>query len=169
MTRKLRVVLADDERPARRFLVNLLRSFPDVEVVGEAGNGKEAIDLIESERPDLALLDLHMPETGGLDVARLVKAGATPSVAFVTAHDDFAIQAFELNASFIADWSPEKWCLHAFHRNQTGFRSLAPPHDGLVGSGQGGYGQVIGQWSFVCGQWYEGPRTTDYGPRIISP
>jgi two-component system LytT family response regulator len=98
MPRKLRVVLADDERPARRFLVNLLRSFPDVDIVGEAGNGKEALDLIESERPDLALLDLHMPETGGLDVARLVKAGATPSVAFVTAHDDFAIQAFELNA-----------------------------------------------------------------------
>ncbi|HYE87968.1 MAG TPA: LytTR family DNA-binding domain-containing protein [Vicinamibacterales bacterium] len=98
MSRLLRVVLADDERPARRFLANLLRSFPDVEVVGEAGNGKEAIDLIESERPDLALLDLHMPETSGLDVARLVKAGATPSIAFVTAHDDFAIQAFELNA-----------------------------------------------------------------------
>ena len=94
----LRVVLADDERPARRFLVNLLKSFPDVEIVGEAGNGREAIDLIEAERPDLALLDLHMPETGGLDVARLVKAGATPSIAFVTAHDDFAIQAFELNA-----------------------------------------------------------------------
>ena len=94
----LRVVLADDERPARRFLINLLKSFPDVEMVGEAGNGKEAIDLIEAERPDLALLDLHMPETGGLDVARLVKAGATPSIAFVTAHDDFAIEAFELNA-----------------------------------------------------------------------
>jgi two-component system, LytTR family, response regulator len=98
MRRPLRIVLADDERPARRFLINLLRSFPDVEIVGEASNGKEAIDLIESERPDLALLDLHMPEAGGLDVARLVKAGATPSVAFVTAHDDFAIQAFELNA-----------------------------------------------------------------------
>jgi two-component system LytT family response regulator len=98
MPRPLRVVLADDERPARRFLVNLLKSFPDVEVVGEAGNGKDALDLIESERPDLALLDLHMPETGGLDVARLLKAGATPSIAFVTAHDDFAIQAFELNA-----------------------------------------------------------------------
>ena len=98
MPMKLRVVLADDERPARRFLINLLRSFPDVEIVGEAGNGKEAIDLIEAERPDLALLDLHMPEAGGLDVARLVKAGATPSIAFVTAHDDFAIQAFELNA-----------------------------------------------------------------------
>lgn len=94
----LRVVLADDERPARRFLINLLKSFADVDIVGEAANGKEAIDLIESERPDLALLDLHMPETGGLDVARLLKAGATPSIAFVTAHDDFAIEAFELNA-----------------------------------------------------------------------
>src|ERR687898_2555032 len=98
MPKPLRVVLADDERPARRFLVNLLRSFPDVEVVGEAGTGKDALDLIEAERPDLALLDLHMPETGGLDVARLLKAGATPSIAFVTAHDDFAVEAFELNA-----------------------------------------------------------------------
>ena len=98
MTRRLRVILADDERPARRFLVNLLKSFPDLDIVGEAGNGKEALDLIEAERPDLALLDLHMPEAGGLDVARLVKAGATPSIAFVTAHDDFAIEAFELNA-----------------------------------------------------------------------
>lgn len=98
MPKPLRVVLADDERPARRFLVNLLKSFPDVEIVGEAGNGKDALDLIAAERPDLALLDLHMPETGGLDVARLLNAGATPSIAFVTAHDDFAIQAFELNA-----------------------------------------------------------------------
>ncbi len=98
MPKPLRVVLADDERPARRFLVNLLQSFPDVEVVGEAANGKDALDLIEAERPDLALLDLHMPETGGLDVARLLKSDAKPSIAFVTAHDDFAIEAFELNA-----------------------------------------------------------------------
>ncbi len=94
----LRVVLADDERPARRFLINLLKTFPDVEVVGEAANGTDAIDLIETHKPDLALLDLNMPEAGGLDVARLVKAGATPSIAFVTAYDEFAVQAFELNA-----------------------------------------------------------------------
>jgi two-component system LytT family response regulator len=98
MSKSLRVVLADDERPARRFLVNLLKSFPDVEIAGEAGNGRDALDLIVRERPDLALLDLHMPETGGLDVARLLKAGASPSIAFVTAHDEFAIEAFELNA-----------------------------------------------------------------------
>jgi two-component system LytT family response regulator len=94
----LRVVLADDERPARRFLINLLKTFPDVEIVGEAANGADAIDLIEAQKPDLALLDLNMPEAGGLDVARLVKAGATPSIAFVTAYDEFAVQAFELNA-----------------------------------------------------------------------
>lgn len=98
MPKLLRVVLADDERPARRFLINLLKTFPDVEVVGEAANGTDAIDLIESQKPDLALLDLNMPEAGGLDVARLVKAGATPSIAFVTAYDEFAVQAFELNA-----------------------------------------------------------------------
>src|SRR5688572_20373930 len=98
MPRPLRVILADDERPARRFLVNLLKSLPDVEIAGEAGNGNDALDLIETERPDLALLDLHMPDTGGLDVARLVKAGATPSIAFVTAYDEFAIEAFALNA-----------------------------------------------------------------------
>jgi two-component system, LytTR family, response regulator len=98
MSKLLRVVLADDERPARRFLVNLLKSFADLEVAGEASNGKDALDLIEHERPDLALLDLHMPETGGLDVARLLQAGAAPAIAFVTAHDEFAIEAFELNA-----------------------------------------------------------------------
>lgn len=98
MPRLLRVVLADDERPARRFLAGLLKSFPDVEVIGEAGNGREAIDLIEAHQPDLALLDLNMPEVAGLDVARLVKAGATPSIAFVTAYDDYAVQAFELEA-----------------------------------------------------------------------
>ena len=97
MPKLLRVVLADDERPARRFLINLLKTFPDVEVVGEAANGTDAIDLIETLKPDLALLDLDMPEAGGLDVARLV-AGVTPSIAFVTAYDEYAVQAFELNA-----------------------------------------------------------------------
>jgi len=98
MPKSLRVVLADDERPARRFLISLLDTFPDVEVVGEAATGPEAIALIEGTRPDLALLDLQMPGAGGLDVARLIKAGTTPSIAFVTAYDAFAVEAFELNA-----------------------------------------------------------------------
>lgn len=97
MTR-LAIVVADDERPARKFLTRLLSAWPDVEVVGEASNGKEAVELIERLHPDVALLDLQMPELGGLDAARLVSAGALPAIAFVTAFDEFAVQAFELNA-----------------------------------------------------------------------
>lgn len=95
---KLRIVIADDERPARNFLKNLLAQFEDVELVGEAENGAEAIELIEQHKPDLALLDLQMPEVSGLEVVKLVRKTALPLVAFVTAHDEFAVRAFELNA-----------------------------------------------------------------------
>ena len=94
----LRVLIADDERPARRFLANLLQELPDTTLVGEATNGQEAVALIEQHKPDLALLDLQMPELGGLDAARMISAGAMPAIAFVTAFDEFAVQAFELNA-----------------------------------------------------------------------
>lgn len=98
MIRPLRVVVADDERPARAFLVALLRDLPAVAVVGEAATGQEAVGLIETQRPDLALLDLQMPVLGGLDVVRHVPPAVMPLVAFVTAFDDFALDAFELNA-----------------------------------------------------------------------
>jgi len=94
----LRLVVADDERPARRFLVSLIKTCAGVQVVGEASTGEDAVALIEGERPDLALLDLQMPEIGGLDVVRRVRKDAMPLVAFVTAFDDYAIEAFELNA-----------------------------------------------------------------------
>src|SRR5579883_880535 len=95
---KLRVVIADDERPARSFLAAMLRKLGDVDVVGEAANGMEAVSLIESKRPDLALLDLQMPELDGLGVVRLLKRDHMPLIAFVTAHDEHAIHAFEVNA-----------------------------------------------------------------------
>jgi two-component system LytT family response regulator len=95
---RLRVVVADDERPARSFLVSLLRSFDDVAVIGEAKSGKEAVAVIERERPDLVLLDWQMPELDGMGVVRLLKKDAMPLVAFVTAYDEFAVKAFEVNA-----------------------------------------------------------------------
>jgi len=98
VTTKLRVMIADDERPARSFLAALLRSFEDVEIVGEATNGSEAVEIIEREKPDLALLDLQMPELDGLSVVRLLRKEATPLVAFVTAYDEYAVRAFDLNA-----------------------------------------------------------------------
>ena len=95
---QLRIVIADDERPARLFLKNLLAEFEDAEIVGEAENGAEAIELIEKHKPDLALLDLQMPEVGGLEAIGLIRKNALPLVAFVTAHDDYAVRAFEVNA-----------------------------------------------------------------------
>ena len=76
----------------------MLRRFDDVQIVGEAADGAEAVRVIEAVRPDFALLDLQMPEIDGLGVVRLVRKDALPLVAFVTAHDSHAIAAFELNA-----------------------------------------------------------------------
>lgn len=94
----LRVVVADDERPARAFLLQLLAGCEDVRVVGEAADGAEAVSVIERECPDLALLDLQMPELDGLGVVRMLRRDRLPLVAFVTAYDAYAVQAFELNA-----------------------------------------------------------------------
>jgi DNA-binding LytR/AlgR family response regulator len=95
---KLRIVIADDERPARNFLKALLENFEDAEIVGEAENGAEAVELIEKTKPDLALLDLQMPEVSGLEAVKLLRKTSMPLVAFVTAYDEYAVQAFEVNA-----------------------------------------------------------------------
>jgi two-component system LytT family response regulator len=95
---RLRVVIADDERPARAFLVALLRSFDDVVIVAEAESGAEAVAAIERERPDLVLLDLQMPELDGIGVVRMLKKDQLPLIAFVTAYDEYAVRAFEINA-----------------------------------------------------------------------
>lgn len=98
MNVKLRIVIADDERPARSYLAAMLRSFDDVELMGEAATGPEAVELIERERPDLALLDLQMPELDGLGVVRVIRKDRLPLVAFVTAYDEYAVKAFEVHA-----------------------------------------------------------------------
>ena len=98
MSSRLRVVIADDERPARSFLAALLRTFDDVVIVAEVGSGKEAVAAIERERPDMAFLDLQMPEIDGISVVRMLKKQAMPLIAFVTAYDEYAVRAFEVNA-----------------------------------------------------------------------
>jgi len=95
---KLRIIIADDERPAREFLKVILRDFEDVEIVGEAENGAEAVEIIKETKPDLALLDLQMPEVSGLEAVKLLRKNQMPLVAFVTAFDEYAVQAFEVGA-----------------------------------------------------------------------
>src|SRR5204862_6531991 len=76
----------------------LLRSFDDVVIVAEADSGKAAVAAIEREHPDLALLDLQMPELDGIGVVRMLKKADMPLIAFVTAYDEYAVRAFEINA-----------------------------------------------------------------------
>ena len=95
---KLRIVIADDERPARSFLKAILQNFEDVEIVGEAENGAEAVEIIKNTKPDLALLDLQMPEANGIDVVKLLGKSQMPLVVFITAYDEYAVRAFEVNA-----------------------------------------------------------------------
>lgn len=98
MTKNLRIIIADDERPAREFLKTILREFENVSLVGEAENGAEAVEKIKTLKPDLALLDLQMPEMSGLEVVKNLAENETPLVAFVTAYDEYAVRAFEINA-----------------------------------------------------------------------
>jgi two-component system, LytTR family, response regulator len=95
----MRVLIVDDEPIARRGLRRLLGAEPDVEVVGEAGSGTAALDAIADLKPDLVLLDIQMPEMGGLEVVATVGPANMPAVVFVTAYDRYAVAAFDLNAA----------------------------------------------------------------------
>lgn len=98
MENKLRIIIADDERPARMFLRSMIESFDDAEVIGEATTGAEAVEIIENLTPDLAFLDLQMPEATGLEAVKLIKKRVLPLIAFVTAYDEYAVQAFNIGA-----------------------------------------------------------------------
>jgi two-component system LytT family response regulator len=94
----IRLVIVDDELPARDRLRHLLQSHPDVEVVGEADGGEQALESIAALDPDLVLLDIQMPGCSGLDVAASI-GDSGPRVVFCTAFDEHAVDAFELHAA----------------------------------------------------------------------
>jgi len=95
----LRAIVVDDEQLAREELCFLLGQLNDVEVVGQAGNGIEALKVVDEQSPDLVMLDVQMPGLTGFEVARrLLRAGVEAHFVFVTAFDQHAIEAFEVNA-----------------------------------------------------------------------
>lgn len=106
----LRVLLVDDEPPARARLRALLADEQEVEIVGEAGNGEEAIRLIAERRPDLVFLDVEMPAPDGLEVLRAVRDEWLPAVIFTTAHAQHAVEAFAADAVdyLLKPYSPER-------------------------------------------------------------
>jgi two-component system response regulator AlgR len=95
----MRVLIVDDEPPARERLRSMLAEAGDFEVAGEAGHGEQAIDLVDKLMPDIVLLDVRMPGIDGLEVARhLAALPEPPAVIFTTAFDEYALQAFDSEA-----------------------------------------------------------------------
>lgn len=95
---KIRSIIVDDERPARKKILKYLENDADIEVVGEASSGYDAVEIISREKPDLIFLDVQMPELDGFGVIDLLKESKMPEIVFVTAHDQFALRAFEVHA-----------------------------------------------------------------------
>lgn len=100
MTTVLRVLITDDEEDARDKLRRLLSHHVDVTVVGEATTGRDAVEKIRGLSPDVVFLDIRMPELDGLDVMNALSASerVAPKIIFVTAHDEYAVRAFEVRA-----------------------------------------------------------------------
>ncbi|WP_411851270.1 LytR/AlgR family response regulator transcription factor [Stenotrophomonas sp. LGBM10] len=94
----LAALVVDDEPIARHAIVRLLRDDPDIEIVGECGDGVSAVAAIRNQSPDLVFLDIQMPAINGMDVVATIGAGRMPATIFVTAYEQYAVKAFEANA-----------------------------------------------------------------------
>src|SRR6201984_3630189 len=96
----INTIIVDDEKPAREELAFLLRSFPEVNLIGQGKNGVEAVSLIKEHSPDLVFLDVQMPGLDGFGVSKklLERKMKMPHVVFATAFDQYAVQAFDVNA-----------------------------------------------------------------------
>jgi two-component system LytT family response regulator len=97
-TQRFRALVVDDEPLARSNLSVLLRSDPEIEIVGECGSGQEGLEQIRNRKPDLVFLDVQMPELDGFDVLEMLGNDLPRAVVFVTAFDQYALRAFEAGA-----------------------------------------------------------------------
>jgi len=95
---KVRTLIVDDEPLARGRLHQLLADQPEIELVGQCADGRQAVQTIQQQSPDLIFLDIQMPELDGFGVLEALSAEPMPVIVFVTAHDKFALRAFEVHA-----------------------------------------------------------------------
>jgi two-component system, LytTR family, response regulator len=93
------VIIVDDEPAARRMLREYCTTEPDVRIVGEYGDGNEALEAIRRKPPDVLFLDIQIDTLNGVDLARSLDAATLPIIVFVTAYDSYALQAFEVSAT----------------------------------------------------------------------
>ncbi|HEX2616725.1 MAG TPA: response regulator, partial [Flavobacteriales bacterium] len=94
----IRAIVVDDEPAARTRIARLLSQDPEIELIAECRNGNEAIEAVGKHRPDLMFLDVQMPQVNGFEVVARIGRERMPFVVFVTAHDQYALKAFDVNA-----------------------------------------------------------------------
>ena len=94
----IKVLIADDEPLARDYIRRLLEAYETLEIVAEAGNGREAAQLISDLKPELVFLDVQMPEMDGFSLLKTLNSSRLPAIIFTTAYEDYAIRAFEFHA-----------------------------------------------------------------------
>ena len=127
----IRVVLVDDEPPARRKLRHLLSHETDFTIVGEAGSAAEAVEVLNRERPDVVFLDIQLPDATGFDVVAALEDRERLHISFVTAYDDFALKAFEVHALdyLLKPVEPSRFAatLEHLRRSVTSAQSVLPP------------------------------------------
>ena len=110
---KIRTLIVDDEPLARERMRTLLEAEADITIVGECRDGREAVEAIKRESPDLVFLDVQIPELDGFQVIEAIGAEAAPAIVFVTAYDQYALQAFEVHA---VDYLLKPFDEERFHR-----------------------------------------------------
>lgn len=108
---KIRTVIVDDEPLARRGIVAQLKAEADIEIIAECGNGRDAVAILEAEKPDLVFLDVQMPELDGFGVLEAIRLERLPAVIFVTAYDKYALRAFDVHAMdyLLKPFDPERF------------------------------------------------------------
>ncbi|MFH1197822.1 MAG: response regulator, partial [bacterium] len=118
--KKIKAIIVDDERLARKELVSMLAEFPEIEISGEAANVESASKLIQELNPDVIFLDIQMPGESGFDLINKINIDA--KIIFVTAYDEFALRAFEVNAVdyLLKPVNPKRLAL-SLERIQTGY------------------------------------------------
>ncbi|WP_201314742.1 response regulator [Dyella sp. EPa41] len=123
-------LVVDDEPLARRAIVRQLGNDPDIELLGECGDGSSAVQAIRQQSPDLVFLDVQMPALSGIDVVAAIGAERMPAIVFVTAHEQYAVKAFEANAVdyLVKPFSRERFA-HTMARVKSRLADRANPTD----------------------------------------
>jgi two-component system LytT family response regulator len=167
MSERMRVLIVDDEPPARAEVRRLLETLPDVEILGECGSGAQAIARIREDAPDVVFLDIQMPEVTGFGVLQAIGAENMPLVIFITAYEEHALRAFEAHAlDYLLKPYDDERLFAAVERARRQLRAAEPREDVrlhaleafLAGARGGTYPEVF---AIRAGERYQVVRVED--------